>query len=219
MNIYDIRRGNARMLAEQTDSVHPIKGIANKLGKAHALMSSYIGKSPTKKIGDQIAKEIEEAYGYSQGWMDTPHFENTVQEQSRMYALPQLIPIKGRAQLGDGGHWETIDYPDGHGDGYIQWYSDDPDAYAVQGIGDSMAPRIRHREYAIIEPNRNVFNGDEVFVVVSDGRRMVKIFLYIRDDRIHLESTNNDHEKIVLPRDMVLTMHYVAGIAKAKAKI
>lgn len=219
MNIDDIRRGNARMLAEQTDSKHPIKGLANKLGKPHALMSHYIGKNPTKNIGPQIAREIEVAYGHPEGWMDTPHFQDTIREQSRTYALPQLIPIKGCAQLGDGGFWETFEYPEGHGDGYIQWYSDDPDAYAVQGIGDSMAPRIRHKEYAIIEPNRTVFNGDEVFVVTSDGRRMVKIFLYFRDDRVHLESTNADHEKIVLLKQEVLTMHYVAGIAKAKAKI
>lgn len=121
------------------------------------------------------------------------------------------IPVIGMAQLGDGGHWLAYDHPDS----YVQWYSDDPNAYAVQGIGDSMEPRIKHKEFVIVEPNHLVMNGDEVFVVTIDGRRMVKTYSYTKDDRIHLESENQEHEKIVLDKTDVLFMHYVAGIAKA----
>lgn len=121
------------------------------------------------------------------------------------------IPIVGMAQLGDGGHWLAYDHPDS----YVQWYSDDPNAYAVQGIGDSMQPRIKHKEFVIIEPSHPIMNGDEVFVVTVDGRRMVKIYSYTKDDRVHLESENKEHEKIILDKSEVLFMHYVTGIAKS----
>lgn len=124
---------------------------------------------------------------------------------------PQQIPVVGLAQLGDGGYWEAVEHPDT----YVQWHSDDPNAYAVQGIGDSMQPRIRHKEFVIIEPNHPITNGDEVFVVTQDGRRMVKIYSYTKDDRVYLESENKEHEKIILNKTDLLLMHYVAGIAKS----
>lgn len=219
MNIKDIRRENARLLAKQADKKFPIKGLAEKLGKPHALISHYIGKNPSKTIGEQIAREIEAVFELPRDWLDTPHFENTssiVSENRAVYsAIKQLIPIVGFAQLGDGGYWEENEFTDE----YVRWNSDDPDAYAIQGIGNSMFPRIRNNEFVIVEPNRQIVNGDEVFVVCEDGRRMVKIFLYNRDGKIHLESTNNDIDKIVLNIEQVKIMHYVSGIAKSKVQI
>jgi transcriptional regulator with XRE-family HTH domain len=55
-----------------------------------------------------------------------------------VHLKPHQIPIVGIAQLGDGGYWEEFEQPSG----FIQWYSDDSQAYAVQGNGDSMYPRI-----------------------------------------------------------------------------
>ena len=88
------------------------------------------------------------------------------------------VPVVGTAQLGDKGYWEELAYPVGHGDGVIDYPTNDPEAYAVKFNGHSMAPRYKHGEYGIIEPNTAVCNGDEVLVKTTDGRSMIKVFAY-----------------------------------------
>lgn len=125
------------------------------------------------------------------------------------------VPIRGYTQLGPDALWEEIDYPVGHGDGYIYWPSRDQEVYALKCQGESMTPRIRHGEYVIIEPNHNIQNGDEVLVVTQDDKVMVKIFAYERDGLVQLQSINAaKFEAINLYRTEIKRMHYVAGIAK-----
>jgi phage repressor protein C with HTH and peptisase S24 domain len=118
------------------------------------------------------------------------------------------------AQLGDNGFWADVEYPVGHGDGYIDWPTSDPDAYAIECSGDSMRPRIKHGEFVIIEPNHPIQPGEEVMVKSKDGRVMVKEMAYKSAGRYTLLSVNEAHGKIVLNEDDIDKIHYVAGIAK-----
>lgn len=163
------------------------------------------GSKPRDKAIDLMTSKL----GVTKQWLLLGNAD--LYEEQTAPIKGHRIPIVGMAQLGDGGHWLAYDHPDS----YVQWYSDDPNAYAVQGIGDSMQPRIKHKEFVIIEPSHPIMNGDEVFVVTVDGRRMVKIYSYTKDDRVHLESENKEHEKIILDKSEMLFMHYVAGIAKS----
>lgn len=124
------------------------------------------------------------------------------------------IPVVGTTQLGDDGYWAELEYPAGHGDGYIDWPTRDANAYALRCRGDSMKPRIKSGEFVIIEPNRTPISGDEVLIKATDGRVMVKELLYQRDGATHLLSVNESHGKLVLRMDEISLMHYVAGIAK-----
>ncbi|WP_321913540.1 S24 family peptidase [Paraburkholderia sp. J11-2] len=124
------------------------------------------------------------------------------------------LAVVGMAQLGDNGYWADIEYAVGHGDGYVDWPTTDPDAYALQCEGESMLPRIRPGEYVIVEPNHPVQPGDEVMVKSVDGRVMVKEFLYRASGRLHLASVNASHGRISIPDEEVEKMHYVGGIAK-----
>lgn len=135
-------------------------------------------------------------------------------EENPGYTAQRAIPVVGTAELGDNGFWSDLEYPVGHGDGYIRWTSSDPSAYALKVSGDSMTPRIRHGEFVIIEPAITYAPGDEVLVKTTDGRSMVKVFLYTRDNRIHLDSINNGHGQVVLPVETIEKIHYVAGIEK-----
>lgn len=193
-----------------------LKRLINNKGKSVAefcrendLDPSYISQllNGHRNIGEKAARKIEEKANLKKGILD----ETNNNSEQTTPTKEHRIPVIGMAQLGDGGHWLAYDHPDS----YVQWYSDDPNAYAVQGIGDSMQPRIKHKEFVIIEPNHPIMNGDEVFVVTVDGRRMVKIYSYTKDDRVHLESENKEHEKIILDKSEVLFMHYVTGIAKS----
>lgn len=120
----------------------------------------------------------------------------------------------GSAKLGDDGHFVELEYPVGHGDGYINLPSDDANAYAVRCAGDSMLPRIQDGEFVLVEPNHAITNGDEVLVKATDGRVMVKKFLYRRDGKIHLHSVNVAHAPIAIEESQVEAMHFVAAIVK-----
>ena len=45
------------------------------------------------------------------------------------------VPVVGSAQLGDNGHWTEMEYPVGHGDGFIEYPTRDRNAYAIRCKG------------------------------------------------------------------------------------
>lgn len=125
------------------------------------------------------------------------------------------VPVVGTAQLGNEGYFEALDFPPGHGDGYLNIYSDDPDAYGLKVTGDSMLPRIKNGEYVLIEPNKNYFSGDEVVVRTTSGRTMIKEFIYLRDGMYRFDSVNAEHSPIHISASEVMEIHLVGGILKS----
>jgi phage repressor protein C with HTH and peptisase S24 domain len=126
----------------------------------------------------------------------------------------RLIPVVGIVQGGQDAFWEAMDFPVGYGDGSVDWPSEDDSAYAVECRGDSMAPRIRHGEYVVVEPHTPYSPGDDVVVIGKDGRKMIKVFVYKRAGRVYLDSVNADHPQFSLDDAEVDEIHYVAGIVK-----
>lgn len=125
------------------------------------------------------------------------------------------VPVVGTAQLGNEGYFEALDFPPGHGDGYLSIHSDDPDAYGLKVTGDSMLPRIKNGEYVLIEPNKSYFSGDEVVVRTTEGRTMIKEFIYLRDGMYRLDSVNAEHPPIHIAASDVIEIHLVGGILKS----
>lgn len=120
------------------------------------------------------------------------------------------IPVMGSAQLGSQGHWVSLD----NGDGFVNWPSADPEAFALRCTGDSMKPRIKDGEYVVIEPNHGYLPGDEVLLVTKDEQVMIKTFLYERDGAVLVMSVNEEHPPLRFPINDVERIQYVAGIAK-----
>lgn len=125
------------------------------------------------------------------------------------------VPIVGNAQLGDNGYWCDMNYPEGAGDGYIKFPTEDEDAYAVRCVGDSMRPRIKHGEFVIIEPHSRIMPGEEVLIKAIDGRVMIKTYLYERDGHIYFQSINENHPSISILKEDIDAMHYVAAVIKS----
>jgi phage repressor protein C with HTH and peptisase S24 domain len=125
------------------------------------------------------------------------------------------VPVVGTAQLGNEGYFEALDFPPGHGDGYLNIYSDDPDAYGLKVTGDSMLPRIKNGEYVLIEPNKSYCSGDEVVVRTEAGRTMIKEFIYLRDGMYRFDSVNAEHSPIHIAASDVKEIHLVGGILKS----
>lgn len=141
------------------------------------------------------------------------HPESNAEPAPRM-APPRRIPVVGTAQLGDNGFWAELEYPVGHGDGYILLPTRDTHAYALRCRGNSMRPRIRDGEYVVVEPGTPPIPGDEVLVRATDGRVMVKTLLYRRDGRVHLLSVNEAHPPVALEERDIEVIHPVTAIVK-----
>ena len=69
MDIYEIRRTNARLLRDKAGS---ISAMAGKLRKPQSQISAIIGKNPVKNIGEKLARDIESRYSKPHGWLDAP---------------------------------------------------------------------------------------------------------------------------------------------------
>jgi len=191
-------------------------------------MKSGVSQATIHKLTSGKAREsrkiskIADALGVNTDWLALgkgAKHPNKINESNAEYgptlAPSRLVPIVGNAQLGDNGHWTEIDYPTGHGDGYINYPTKDNNAYAIRCVGDSMKPRIKNGEFVIVEPNTSPIPGDEVLVKSTDGRVMVKTLLYIRDDRVQLQSVNEAHPSIAVEKKDIIILHTVAAIVKS----
>ena len=84
IDIYEIRHRNVRMLVHQLEEDAGKTGeragglamLALKLSKSSSQTAHFASDKPTKRLGDQIAREIEEAFGLEYAWMDWPQWED-----------------------------------------------------------------------------------------------------------------------------------------------
>lgn len=134
-------------------------------------------------------------------------------EDGPMVRPSRLVPVVGEVKAGPGGYLEELEYPVGHGDGYVPSPVADESAYAVRVRGDSMSPRYRPGEFVILAPSISAQSGDDVVAIFEDGRKMLKVFGWQRDGEIQLLSINNGFEPITVPSECIRSMHVVAGTA------
>lgn len=73
----DIRRENARVLAEQ---IGGLAAFARATEMTNSQVSQLIGKRPIKNIGPAIAPRIEDAFGKERGWLDVRHGDGEIDD-------------------------------------------------------------------------------------------------------------------------------------------
>jgi len=171
------------------------------------------------------AVAIQERYQINAVWLVTgkgkPSPSIARQDDWTPIQIPQSafrkIAVVAMAQLGDNGNFCDLEYPVGHGDGYLHFISTDPDAYGLRCAGQSMEPRIKDGEFVVVAPNHPVTNGDEVLVKARDGRVMVKILGYARDGYTTLLSVNQTHKPIRIVSADIERMSFIEAIVKPSA--
>jgi len=127
------------------------------------------------------------------------------------------VPVVGEVKGGQDGYIDELQYPTGHGDGFVDHPTSDANAYALRVRGDSMHPRYRAGEYIVIEPSIEPQTGDDVVVSLTDGRKMRKELNWLRDGEVQLLSVNNHYGPLTLQTSDVLYIHLVAGRARRSA--
>lgn len=104
-----------------------------------------------------------------------------------------------------------MQYPVGHGEGFVQYWTKDPKAYALRVKGESMHPRYRAREFIVVTPSIEAQPGNDVVVKLKDGRKLLKQLNRIHDDEIQLVSINDGYEPATIQRDEIEDIHRVGG--------
>lgn len=138
-----------------------------------------------------------------------PPFATNVEPGPPITSETRRIEIVGTAQLGHDGYWVGLD----GGDGWVETYSRDEDAYALRLKGDSMAPAIRNGWIAVCEPNHRRVPGEYVMVTTTDGQSMVKELLFENDEGVSLMSVNAAYgERRALEWHEIDKIHYVGNI-------
>lgn len=200
--------------------------------RAHSLNQGEIsGLLGTKSFGSVKARNLEEDAKMPKGYLEEIHKVDDEQDhppQARvvethletMQSNPEdagsppflrRIPVIGVARMGNEGYYTDVSTATGHGDGHVEVYTKDPNAYALRVRGDSMAPAIKDGWVVVIEPNGSVAPGEYVLVGLVDGRKMVKELLFQRSDAIALVSVNGD-KRITLDPAEVEMIHPVIAI-------
>lgn len=158
---------------------------------------------PVEQFSPRLAKELH-------GWR--PSSEVYVSEPIGITVT--RVPVVGTARGGSDGYYVEIEYPTGHGDGYVSYPAKRSNAYALRVKGDSMRPRIKPGEFVIVEPSVPCNPGDEVIVKTKSGKSMVKVLHSQRSGFIELLSLNDEHKPMTIDVAEIEFMHHVSGIAK-----
>ncbi|WP_317450673.1 LexA family protein [Phytohalomonas tamaricis] len=69
-DISEVRLENARALAEQIGGTG---AFAAKIDREPTQASRFMGRNPSKRIGDRLARHIEQCFNKPRGWLDFDH--------------------------------------------------------------------------------------------------------------------------------------------------
>lgn len=86
--IHEIRLANTRKLMKESGLSR--SEFADKIEMAYGLLSQYIGKNPTKNIGDETALKIEEAFNKPRGYLDQSDIQNESNPQKGSLGFKQI---------------------------------------------------------------------------------------------------------------------------------
>ena len=95
-----------------------------------------------------------------------------------------------------GSGWDEISFPE----------IGDPNAFALEISGDSMAPVYRDGDIIIVSPAAGIRRGDRVVVKTVDGEVMAKVLARRTAKSVELHSLNPAHDDRVLKAEEILWM-------------
>ena len=213
--------------------IHGVDAIAEKThsnveGMRQIQRGLKLASGEPRGVGPNLQKRLDKHYP---GWAtlmadslsDAPHLRGVVAKTATNPSHLQYagkpknsakVPVVGTARLGSDGFYVELEAPAGYGDGYVEHYSADENAYGVRVKGDSMHPAIKHGQVVVVEPSGQLVPGENVLVALRDGRKMVKELVTGRPDSITLVSVNGG-ERITVQREDVEFIHAVAAVVSA----
>src|SRR5579875_1233713 len=124
--------------------------------------------------------------------------------------IARRVPLIGLAQAGRDGFFDDGGYPVGGGWDEVSLPEiGDPNAYALEISGDSMAPVFRDGDLIIVSPAAAIRRGDRVVVRTMTGQVMAKQLVRQSARRIELKSLNPSHPDHSFDLSAVAWMHRI----------
>jgi phage repressor protein C with HTH and peptisase S24 domain/DNA-binding XRE family transcriptional regulator len=116
------------------------------------------------------------------------------------------IPVINKVAAGYPEEFTDLGYPAGVADEYVSGPAelDDPNAFAVRVVGDSMEPRYHEGDIVILSPAAEVKTGDDCFVRYVRGQRpndseaTFKRVFFDSPSQVRLQPLNERHAPTVL---------------------
>ena len=190
-------------------------GSQASFAKAAGLTEGRVSQllDPNQSFGERSAKNIvselrledryfEEGFGFAAAMQVQSNVEPALElKKSRR------VPITGSVRGGDDGYLVQDTVPDG----WVEYWTGDPHAYALRIKGDSMHPRYRAGEFVVITPSIEAQAGRDVVVKLHDGKCLLKQLNWVHADEIQLLSINNGYAPMTIPREEVECIARVAG--------
>jgi len=189
--------GGGSMIAQHTSGHRPISltaatAYANGLGV------------PLAEISPRLAKVVDSIRPAG-----APEPSNVTEAPA--LGPSRMVPVVGHVKGGVDGYLEEMNFPVGHGEGFVEYWTKDPQAYALRVKGDSMHPRYRAGEFIIVTPNIEPQPGRDVMVKLKDGRKLLKQLNWKRGDEMQLVSINDGYEPYTISTDEIESIQRVAG--------
>ncbi|WP_440863065.1 LexA family protein [Symbiopectobacterium purcellii] len=165
----EIRRDNARKLR---DSVGGNNSFATFIDRESTQVSRIIGKNPTKKIGDDLARHIEKCFSLAVGWLDSEHQVSNavnINNISETNLEIRMVPLISWVQSGS---WTSIQDPE-KDDNFLQQYPCPVPCsemtYILRVVGDSMIEEYSPGEMIFVDPQVEASHGDDVIALLPDS--------------------------------------------------
>lgn len=186
--------------------------LARELGVSAQAIGEVL-KGATRSLSAENNSKAARILGVSSDWLATGHDQMNMSNVAAAPALgaSRLIPVVGHVKGGEDGFLEEMQYPVGHGEGFVQYWTKDPKAYALRVKGESMHPRYRAREFIVVTPSIEAQPGNDVVVKLKDGRKLLKQLNRVHDDEIQLVSINDGYEPTTIQSEEIEDIHRVGG--------
>ena len=111
----------------------------------------------------------------------------------------KLIPIINRVAAGYPVDFDDLDYPAGFADDYVRCPDiDDPHAFGVRIVGDSMEPKFVQGDIVIVSPAVEVRNGDDCFVRLVPQETTFKRIFFEADNMVRLQPRNEKYSPMMV---------------------
>ncbi|MBN2064220.1 MAG: helix-turn-helix domain-containing protein [Sedimentisphaerales bacterium] len=117
----------------------------------------------------------------------------------------KMIPIINKVSAGYPVGYTDLDYPAGGADDFVRCPDlHDPNAFALRVSGDSMTPKFNEGDIVIFSPNRQVENGDDCFVRLTDPHESTFKRVYFEPDNIiRLQPRNQRYVPLFIPAEKI----------------
>lgn len=190
-NIHDIRLENARILASTFKN---LADFAEKIERAPTQVSRFMGKNPTKHIGDKLARHLEEKLNMATGWLDREHGTYLAEGPQ----VTGIFPLISWEQALD---WpanknslqDTVTYP------CLAPCSEESFVLKVQGI--SMEPVFNEGELIFVDPNVTIKTGNYVVASLAKEPEPLLRKLIVESGKNYLHTTNPDWPSKIIQAD------------------